>query len=88
MNALLDELAAVGLRRRPEEAPGEHIARCLRQADLAEPHVNGLVDLFLLARFSTHPVTEEHRKLAVAHLNAARPAQPVAAADPPPQPVA
>lgn len=71
---LLDQLAGVGLRRRPEEAPAEHIGRCLRQADLDEASVSGLLDLFLLARFSTHPVTEAHRQAAVQHLRGAMPA--------------
>ncbi len=80
---LLDQLAAVGLRRRPEEAPGEHIGRCLRQTELDEASVTGLLDLFVLARFSTHPVTEEHRRAAVRYLNDAMPAARVGAASAP-----
>lgn len=83
---LLDQLADVGLRRRPEEAPAEHIGRCLRQTDLDEANVTGLLDLFVLARFSTHPVTEEHRQAAVRHLRNAMPTErpePVGAAPAP-----
>lgn len=83
---LLDQLAAVGLRRRPEEAPGEHIGRCLRQTDLDEESVTGLLDLFVLARFSTHPVTEDHRRAAVRYLNDAMPAARVGATPAPPAP--
>ncbi len=69
---LLDELAAIGLPRRPEEAPNEHITRCLRRGDLDEANVTRLVDLFALARFSGHPVTEEHRVAAVRCLRDSR----------------
>ena len=62
---LLAELAAIGLPRRPEEAPAEHIARCLQRADLDEASVTQLIELFTLARFSTHPVTEQHRLAAI-----------------------
>ncbi len=62
---LLAELAAIGLPRRPEEAPAEHITRCLQRADLDEASVTQLIELFTLARFSTHPVTEQHRVAAV-----------------------
>ena len=62
---LLGELAEIGLPRRPEEAPAEHIARCLQRADLDEASVHELIELFSLARFSTHPVTELHRDAAL-----------------------
>ncbi|MEJ7800140.1 MAG: DUF4129 domain-containing protein [Ilumatobacter sp.] len=70
---LLAELAALGLPRRPEEGPGEHIRRCLRRADIDEASVTELIDLFGLARFSTHPVTEQHRDTAVRCLRRAVP---------------
>ncbi|MFW2334866.1 DUF4129 domain-containing protein [Ilumatobacter sp.] len=77
---LLDELAAIGLPRRPEEAPNEHITRCLRRGDLDEASVTRLVDLFALARFSGHPVTEEHRVAAVRCLRDSRRRELVSAA--------
>lgn len=77
---LLAELAAIGLPRRPEEGPGEHIGRCLRRAALDEASVTELIDLFGLARFSTHPVTEHHRDAAVRCLRRAVPRELVDAA--------
>ncbi|HEX6658565.1 MAG TPA: DUF4129 domain-containing protein, partial [Ilumatobacter sp.] len=68
---LLDGLADVGLARRPEEGPDEHMERCLRAADLPAGPIRELLRLFALARFSTHPITEEHRTRAVLALDAA-----------------
>ena len=62
---LLERLASSGLARRPEEAPEEHMVRCLAQANLPERPVRELLDLFTVARFSTHPITERHRDAAI-----------------------
>jgi hypothetical protein len=66
---LLEGLAGVGLARRPEEGPDEHMQRCLRAADLPAAPIRELLRLFALARFSTHPITELHRTRAVAALD-------------------
>jgi hypothetical protein len=68
---LLDGLADIGFPRRPEEAPDEHIERCLQAAELPTRPIRELLRLFALARFSEHPITEEHRSLAIAVLNSA-----------------
>ena len=83
---LLAELAAIGLPRRPEEAPAEHITRCLQRADLDEASVNELIELFSLARFSTHPVTELHRVAAVRCLRSSVRGDLVASGSWPPPP--
>lgn len=62
---LLESLAEAGLPRRPEEAPEEHMQRCLNVAGLPAQPVAELLHLFSLARFSSHPITEEHRIAAV-----------------------
>jgi hypothetical protein len=53
---LLDGLAALGLGRRPAEAPDEHLRRAL----------------FAEARFSEHTLTAEHKAAAIAAFGAAR----------------
>jgi hypothetical protein len=63
---LLHGLAEIGLPRRPEEGPDEHIERCLRAVDLPPRPIRELLRLFALARFSTHPITEDHRRRAIA----------------------
>jgi hypothetical protein len=68
---LLDGLALIGLPRRPEEGPDEHMERCLRAADLPARPIRELLRLFALARFSVHPITEEHRSQAISALDAA-----------------
>ena len=57
---LLDGLAEIGLSRRPEEGPDEHMERCLKAAELPPAPIRELLRLFALARFSTHPITEDH----------------------------
>ena len=66
---LLDGLALIGLPRRPEEGPDEHMERCLRAAELPARPIRELLRLFALARFSVHPITEEHRSQAIAALD-------------------
>ncbi|HEX4982659.1 MAG TPA: DUF4129 domain-containing protein [Ilumatobacteraceae bacterium] len=68
---LLDGLSHIGLTRRPEEAPDEHMERCLQAADLPADPIRELLRLFALARFSPHPITEGHRTRAVAALDSA-----------------
>ncbi len=68
---LLDGLADIGLSRRPEEGPDEHMERCLAAAELPAAPIRELLRLFALARFSSHPITEQHRARAVAALDAA-----------------
>ena len=65
----------------PEEAPAEHLARCLRAAELHSDAMRELLGLFALARFSAHAITEHHRQRAltalrdsIAHLRAPVPA--------------
>jgi hypothetical protein len=63
---LLDGLASIGLPRRPEEGPDEHIERCLLAAELPAYPIRELLQLFALARFSSHMITEAHRGRAIA----------------------
>lgn len=69
--SLLDGFAAAGLPRRAEEAPEEHVRRCLATAAMDPRPVRELLDLFALARFSSHPVDEQHRIAAVRAMRAA-----------------
>ena len=79
---LLDGLAKQGLPRRPEEGPEEHVERCLTSASLQPEPVRELLGLFALARFSTHTITEDHRRAAVRALRASQVRPPVAAGFP------
>lgn len=88
---LLYGFADVGLARRSEEAPEEHVRRCLDAARVDPGPVRELLGLFALARFSSHPIDESHRIAAVRAMRAAlasvesqRVAVPVGAAPPPP----
>jgi hypothetical protein len=67
---LLDGFAAAGLPRRAEEAPEDHVQRCLATAKMDPRPVRELLDLFALARFSSHPVDEQHRIAAVRAMRA------------------
>jgi hypothetical protein len=67
---LLDGFAEAGLPRRAEEAPEEHVRRCLDAAHMDPRPVRELLDLFALARFSSHPVDESHRLAAVRAMRA------------------
>ncbi len=67
---LLDGFAAAGLPRRAEEAPEEHVRRCLATAAMDPRPVRELLDLFALARFSSHPIDEQHRVAAVRAMRA------------------
>ena len=54
---LLDGLAEVGCARLPYEAPEEHLHRSLVALGVSPEPMSVVVDKFLVARFSTHPVT-------------------------------
>ena len=45
--------------------------RCLRAAELPARPIRELLRLFALARFSVHPITEEHRTRAISALDSA-----------------
>jgi hypothetical protein len=66
--ALLDELDAVGLGRRPWEAPMEHCRRCLSDARLPDGPIDALVELFSRARFGGGEMTTADRDAARAAL--------------------
>ena len=69
--ALLDGLAAAGAPRAPYEAPEEHLHRALAVLEVPADASAAVTDLFLLARFSEHPVTDAERRRAVVALQAA-----------------
>jgi hypothetical protein len=68
---MLDGFAAAGMPRRPEEAPQEHMQRCLTSAQIDPAPVRELLDLFAHARFSDHPMDELHRHAAISAMRAA-----------------
>jgi len=83
---LLDGLAEVGCGRRPYEAPEEHLHRSLVALGVTPEAMSVVVDKFLVARFSTHPLTETDRdevrdalRAAAAQLRAVLAARAVAA---------
>lgn len=67
---LLEGLGDAGAARRPDEAPFEHVARALQRLGVRPEPLGRLTELFAEARFSTHPITEEHRREAQACLRA------------------
>lgn len=83
---LLDGFAGAGLPRRAEEAPEEHVRRCLAAAHMDPRPVRELLDLFALARFSSHPVDESHRLAAVRAMRAALASAGSASPTPQPEP--
>ncbi len=87
-------LGAVGLPRRPAEAPLEYVARVLESAKVRPDSVRRLADLFERAKFSQHAIDERMRAEAIeavtviraeleALLDAERRAQEESAAEPP-----
>jgi hypothetical protein len=54
---LLDGLTEAGCGRQPFEAPEEHLRRSLLALGVQPEHMRVVVDKFLVARFSTHPLT-------------------------------
>jgi Domain of unknown function (DUF4129) len=65
-------LRAVGLPRRPAEAPLEYVERALDTLDTSAPSVRRLTDLFEWAKFSPHEPEESMRDEAVEALEAVR----------------
>lgn len=68
---LLALLTDAGAPREPHEAPHEHLRRTLGPLGVAPEPMHRLADLFVLARFSTHPVTDRHRAEAARALESA-----------------
>ncbi len=58
---LLERLAAAGFPRLPHEAPEEHLRRCLNALRIPPDSLSTVTRQFLVARFSTHPLTEQDR---------------------------
>ncbi len=78
---LLEGLGAAGIARRAEEAPLEHLRRSLEILQVPPAPLERLTELFVLARFSDHPMHEGHRldaldalRAALGHLDTRRPA--------------
>lgn len=69
---LLDSLADAGFQRQAAETPTEHLERCLRGLRVHPEPMRRLLDLFAVARFSTHPMTEDDRAAALEALQASR----------------
>lgn len=65
---LLAALDEVGHGRRAEETPHEHLWRALGPLGVRRAPVHRLAELFVLARFTPHPVTDAHREAAIAAL--------------------
>lgn len=65
---LLAALEQVGFPRRAEEAPHEHLWRSLGPLGVRRAPVHRLAELFVQARFTPHPITDEHRRAAIAAL--------------------
>jgi hypothetical protein len=82
---LLVALAEAGAPRQPQEAPYEHLRRALGPLAVDPAPMHRLAELFVIAQFSDHPVTDGHRaaaaealESALAHLRAAEPVPEVA----------
>lgn len=67
---LLEELETIGAARRVYEGPLEHLNRVLRRLSVSRGPVEELADLFAVARFSAHTLTDAHRDRAMAALRA------------------
>ncbi len=67
---LLEHLAASGAGRREPEAPLEHLRRVLTMLRVRPDPLRELIELFELARFSTHPLAGSHRDRALDALGA------------------
>jgi Domain of unknown function (DUF4129) len=65
---LEDSASAAGLPRHPAETAAEYTIRVLHTWDIAPAALGGLAELYREARYSHHPVTEEHRAQAIARL--------------------
>ena len=71
-----------GVERRPWQTSSEFVLRVLDLVGADRGAVAGLADLYREARFSDHPITEEHRRQALTALDVihAQPAHPVTVA--------
>jgi hypothetical protein len=65
---LEDSASAAGLPRHPAETAAEYTIRVLHTWDIAPAALGGLAELYREARYSRHPVTEEHRARAIERL--------------------
>ena len=65
---LLTALAEAGFPRRAEEGPHEHLWRTLGPLGVRRQPVHRLAELFVRARFTPRPVTEEDRQSAIGAL--------------------
>ena len=65
-------LAAVGMPRRPAEAPLEYLERALVDLRATAGSARRLTDLFRIAKFSDHPVDAQAKEDAIAALEAVR----------------
>jgi len=68
---LLAALHDAGAGRHPHEAPHEHLHRVLSPLGVRSAPLHRLAELFVLARFSQHPVTDRHRDDATGALREA-----------------
>ncbi|MDE0805074.1 MAG: DUF4129 domain-containing protein, partial [Acidimicrobiales bacterium] len=65
---LLTAIAEAGFPRRAEEGPHEHLWRTLGPLGVRRQPVHRLAELFVRARFTPLPVTEEDRQSAISAL--------------------
>jgi hypothetical protein len=65
---LEDSATAAGLPREPYETSAEYTVRVLHTWDIAPDALGGLAELYREARYSRHPLTEQHRAQAIARL--------------------
>ena len=65
---LLTAMDEAGFGRRAEEGPHEHLWRTLGPLGVRRQPVHRLAELFIRARFTPRPVTEEDRQAAIAAL--------------------
>lgn len=70
--AMQATLAERGVARSPAEAPREYLRRVLMAISATEREATTLTGLFEEARFSTHPIPERVRELALAALSSLR----------------
>ncbi|MGN6412915.1 DUF4129 domain-containing protein [Flexivirga sp.] len=73
---LEQSVAAVGVERRPSETSAELTIRVLNALDVDRTSLRTLGALYREARFSAHPLTEEHRTAALDALRTLRSSLP------------